>query len=95
MKKIYSIVLVLGLFLIGCTSNTEYTYQLIYVDGTIENVVTRDVLNFTGNADCVSACGCGGGDEIRICGVRKFKLLRKRDLNKKTRRSAHKPIDDF
>ena len=96
MKKIYGIVLILGLFLIGCTGGKDmrYTYELTYTDGTTERVVTQNKLDNENETDCVKSCGCGTGEE-KWCGVRKFELISSTDLNNKVIGSGRKDIDDF
>jgi len=96
MKKIkYCIVLILGLVLVGCGSDMEYTYDLTYTDGTEETVVTKSKMDFESGTDCIisTGCGCGGTDD-KYCGVRAFNLIGEREVGSKTVTKSYKP-DDF
>ena len=66
--------------LVSCSSNTEYTYEVIFTDGTSEIVKTRDTLKFTGKSDCIASCGCGS-KTVKLCGVRKFDLMSTRIID--------------
>lgn len=86
MKNLFLILIVT--LLVSCSSNTEYTYEVIYTDGTTEVVKTRDKIKFTEN-DCVSSCGCGS-EPLKLCGVRKFELLSIRELKETPKKSGNK-----